>query len=133
MTLIQRDIFSTVPEMDLPKGENMSYSNNRIANQLLLLAVVFGFAVTAQAQVSETGSFDPSKFGDKEFVLYERQLNALLKTRRDEEKAFVGGIVLAVRTGKLPAKLVQTTYGWIRNKRPDTKYPCNLGFGIRCP
>ena len=93
---------------------------------LLFVAMVAasGWCNSTEAQVvSEIGTFDPSKFGDKEFILYERQLNALLKTRRDEEKAFVRGIVLSVRAGKLPAKLVQSTYGWVRNKRPDTKYP----------
>lgn len=96
----------------------------KLASTLVVLAALFSFSGTLSGQVvSETGSFDPNKFSDKQFVLYEKQLNALLKTRRDEEKAFVRGVVLAVREGKLPSKLVQTTYGWVRNKRPNTKYP----------
>lgn len=65
----------------------------------------------------------PESFDSKQFVEYERQLNALLKTRHDEEKKFVGQIVAQVRLGKIPSRLVSTSYSWVRNKRPDTNYP----------
>ena len=71
----------------------------------------------------QADDFDPEKFNPAQFEEYERQLNAILKTRRDEEKEFVAQVVAQVRIGKTPAKLVQTSYQWVRNKRPDTDYP----------
>ena len=43
--------------------------------------------------------------------------------RDDEEKAFVKVVVTNIREGKLPAKLVNTSFQWVRNKRPNTPYP----------
>jgi hypothetical protein len=57
------------------------------------------------------------------FLEYERQLNAMLKTRRNEEKEFIALVVNQIRLQKIPTKLVNTSFEWVRNKRPDTKYP----------
>lgn len=57
------------------------------------------------------------------FTDYEERLNAILKTRRDEEKKFVNQVLLQVRAGELPEHLVETSYKWVINKRPDTNYP----------
>lgn len=57
------------------------------------------------------------------FAEYERQLNAILKTRRDEERVFVGQVVAQVRAGNIPSKLVSTSFDWVLKKRPGTKYP----------
>ena len=46
-----------------------------------------------------------------------------LKTRRDEERKFVKDIVLNVRAGKMPSKLIQTSFKWVQNKRPKTNFP----------
>ncbi len=87
----------------------------------LVLALACG---TTSAQINGPGSFEPgNKFSDAQWKLYERQLNALLKTRRDEEKEYVNEVVENVKSGLIPYKLVATSYGWVRNKRPDTKYP----------
>ncbi len=67
--------------------------------------------------------FMPEKFDASQFEEYERQLNAMLKTRYDQEKKFVSQIVAQVRLGKIPSRLVSTSYSWVRNKRPDTNYP----------
>ena len=58
-----------------------------------------------------------------QFIEFERQLNAILKTRRTEEKEFVGQVVNQIRLGLIPSKLVTTSFEWVRNKRPTTKYP----------
>ncbi|MDG1873918.1 MAG: hypothetical protein P8J27_08400 [Mariniblastus sp.] len=67
--------------------------------------------------------YGTATFSPEQFVEYEQQLNAILKTRRDEEKEFVSRVVRQVRLGKIPSKLVSTSYGWVRNKRPNTNYP----------
>lgn len=65
----------------------------------------------------------PETFSAAQFAEYERQLNAILKTRTDEEKLFVKKIVTLVRLGKIPSRLVSTSYQWGRKNRPDTNYP----------
>ena len=76
----------------------------------------------ANAQFGQ--GYDPSRFvSAEEYKLYAEQLNALLRTRLDEEKAFVNQVVDQVRRNRIPAKLVQSTYGWVRNRRPKTNYP----------
>ena len=60
---------------------------------------------------------------DLRFERYEELLNGLLKTRRDEEKEFVAGVIAQVRAGTIPERLVETSYKWVLNKRPDTNYP----------
>lgn len=97
---------------------------------LPIAMALFLFPQTGDAQISrgspaisEFGSYDVTKFTPKQFELYEAQLNALLKTRREEEKEYVHEVVERVRTGLLPPKLVATSYGWVRNRRPLTKYP----------
>jgi len=54
-------------------------------------------------------------------VQYETQLNAILKTRLDEEKAFVKGIVEQVQAENISTRLVNTSFKWVRNKRPNVK------------
>lgn len=85
-----------------------------------LLAICF---VSLFSNVSIAQDFLPEKFSPAQFEEYERQLNALLKTRRDEEKAFVKEVVVKIRKGKLPSKLVSTSYKWVANRRPTTNYP----------
>lgn len=91
--------------------------------------VVFGFLgneVAAQSSgfSSVRSRSASSRFSDEaRFTEYERQLNAILKTRRDEERIFIGEVVQQVRDGKIPTKLVSTSFDWVRKKRPGTKYP----------
>ena len=67
--------------------------------------------------------YGTATFTAEQFVEYERTLNSVLRTRRDEEKKFIAEVVRQVRIGRIPSKLVSTSYGWIRNKRPTTNYP----------
>ena len=53
----------------------------------------------------------------------EKQLNAILKTRRDEEKAYIAGIVKMVGEKKIPKKLVLTSFKYVRNKRANSNAP----------
>jgi hypothetical protein len=96
---------------------------------ILCAAMVCG-ATTSYAQiglaVSDTTSSDAPEdpaIVRARFIEYERQLNAMLKTRRDEEKQFVAEVINQIRLEKIPSKLVTTSFEWVRNKRPDTEYP----------
>ena len=64
-----------------------------------------------------------SREANAQFLEFEQQLNAMLKTRRDEEQEFIGLVVNQIRLGRIPSRLVSTSFEWVRNKRPTTKYP----------
>lgn len=86
----------------------------------------YGQVGSVATDIAETASSDvpeDSAVVKARFIEYERQLNAMLKTRRDEEKLFVAEVVNQIRLKKIPSKLVSTSFEWVRNKRPDTKYP----------
>jgi hypothetical protein len=54
---------------------------------------------------------------------YEAKIQAILKTRLNEEKAFVTSVMEKVRAGEIPEKMVETSYKWVLNKHPDSNYP----------
>ena len=55
------------------------------------------FAIILLPPVIGNGDdFLPESFTNAQFVEYERKLNALLKTRADEEKKFVNQIILNI-------------------------------------
>jgi hypothetical protein len=96
---------------------------SRAFNWIMLTLVVLVLTGSMTTRPGYADDFMPEKFESSQFVEYERQLNAMLKTRHDEEKKFVSKIVAQVRLGKIPSRLVSTSYSWVRNKRPDTNYP----------
>ncbi|MFK7768001.1 MAG: hypothetical protein AB8B55_12330 [Mariniblastus sp.] len=81
------------------------------------------FALMFVPSFVSADDFLPENFTKQQLIEYEKQLNAILKTRRDEEKEFVAKVVLQVREGKIPSKLVSTSFQWVREKRPNTSYP----------
>ena len=107
----------------------------RLFIQLFVASIAIGscsiIPTSAWAQGSTLSSnaatakrvFDPSEFNPAQCVEYERQLNAMLLTRTAAEKKYVHDVVELVKLGELPAKLVATSYDWIRNERPYTNYP----------
>jgi len=96
---------------------------SRSLNWILLAFSALLLTPFSVIQPAAADDFMPEKFEAKQFVEYERQLNAMLKTRYEEEKEFVAKIVAKVRLGKIPSRLVSTSYLWVRNKRPNTNYP----------
>lgn len=93
-----------------------------IARYSLLLITYFALLLLSPT-IGTGDDFLPESFTDAQFIEYEKQLNALLKTRADEEKKFVNQIVMQVKMGKIPSRLVSTSYQWGRTKRPNTNYP----------
>lgn len=96
---------------------------SRTFNWILFAFATLMLTVSLTFEPACADDFMPEKYEASQFAEYERQLNALLKTRYDEEKQFVSKIVTQVRLGNIPSQLVSTSYGWVRNKRPDTYYP----------
>jgi hypothetical protein len=74
-------------------------------------------------QVVKAQEFTKVNMTDEQWQAYEKQLNAILKTRRDQEKVFVKKVVDRVREGRIPPKLVATSFQWGRNKRPNSNFP----------
>lgn len=107
----------------------MSLKHKFIPAAILLASMACGLSPShAQvgATVSDTSNSDTPEdpaIVKTRFLEYERQLNAMLKTRRDEEKIFVAEVINQIRLEKIPSKLVTTSFEWVRNKRPDTEYP----------
>jgi hypothetical protein len=105
---------------------------NRFIFRMLVLGL--GIALLALSQAAPAWSQsssdrnvmdpnDPNRETENQFTEYERQLNAILKTRRDQEKLFVSQVVEKLKQDKLPIKLVDTSFEWVRNKRPYTDHP----------
>lgn len=90
---------------------------------IFLIAFLIVAGTLTLPQTVSSDEYNPDAFTAEQFVEYERQLNALLKTRRDEEQLFIAGVVRQVREGNIPSKLVSTSYSWVRTKRPNTNYP----------
>lgn len=54
---------------------------------------------------------------------YEKQINAMLKTRLDAEKAYVALLVNMIKEGDLPRELVDRAVLWVQYKRPISHAP----------
>jgi len=65
-------------------------------------------------------SIHAQDFDDLPIVEYEKQLNAILKTRFTEEKEYVHKIVQLVDRDEIPRKVVATSFKWVLKKRPLT-------------
>lgn len=53
----------------------------------------------------------------------EDRLQAGLRTRLPAEKKFVEKVAMLVRTGRLPAKIVDSTYLWAIERRTEHPFP----------
>ena len=80
------------------------------------------FVAIALLMVASSGTAQAQEL-DLRFKDYEERLNAILKTRLDAEREFVQKVVAKVKAGTLPERLVETSFKWVLNKRPDTNYP----------
>ena len=90
---------------------------------VVLFACSIIVCLLASSHPSQADELSATNFTPDQFIEYEKQLNALLRTRRDEEQVFIRSVVRQVRLGRIPSRLVSTSYGWVRNNRPTTNYP----------
>jgi hypothetical protein len=105
--------------------------------QLFVVLICIFCAGAAEAQLNEGLNASPfevqgndattaqsgDQFSPARLQEYERQLNAVLKTRRVEERQFIKSLVAEIGTGGVSTELVQTSFKWVRKKRPDTPVP----------
>lgn len=79
---------------------------------------------TAAAQETETTEAQTAIAEvELRFADYEARLKALLKVRRLEEDRFVSDVMLLVRSGGIPVPMLESSFLWVRNNRPETDYP----------
>lgn len=93
---------------------------------LLVIAAVHTAAagnLTAQEVTTTSAPTTGEDEVELRFRDYEAKIQAILKTRLNEEKAFVSLVMEKVRAGEIPEKMVETSYKWVLNKHPDTNYP----------
>ena len=121
----------------LPKPGLLQSTFTKLLRCLSVVCVCGFFAGTAQAQLNESlnstpfqvqgNDASPAQSGDQfspaRLVEFERILNAVLKTRRVQERQFIKSLVEQIGTGGLSPELVQTSFKWVRRKRPDTPFP----------
>lgn len=94
---------------------------------VLLVGATLLTAQSGNLQAQELGATSAEATSEDEVELrfrdYEAKIQAILKTRLTEEKAFVTLVMEKVRAGEIPEKMVETSYKWVLNKHPDTNYP----------
>jgi hypothetical protein len=61
--------------------------------------------------------------GGAEVISLEDQLKTGLKARRPEETEFIAEVARLVDTGKLPRKLVDSTFTWAMRRRQTYPFP----------
>lgn len=92
---------------------------------LLVVIALLSESGNLKAQELSTTAAEATSQDEVElrFRDYEAKIQAILKTRLNEEKAFVTSVMEKVRAGEIPEKMVETSYKWVLNKHPDTNYP----------
>lgn len=94
---------------------------------LALLVVIALLSESGNLKAQELSTTAAEATSEDEVELrfrdYEAKIQAILKTRLNEEKAFVTSVMEKVRAGEIPEKMVETSYKWVLNKHPDTNYP----------
>lgn len=83
-----------------------------LTNALAVVTLGLWSWLTADAVRGESGNV----------ATLEEQLKSGLKARRQREFAFIRNVVQLVEDGKLPEKLVKSTFSWAR-KQGDRRYP----------
>ena len=101
--------FITVPTMRL------------IYLQLAVLFIAISFCSTSNQVAAQ--SINNRTISNPNVAQLEDRLRLGLRIRKDDEQAYIDRVVKLVREGKLPQKLVDTTFLWVRKKRPDTNFP----------
>lgn len=87
------------------------------------LAAVVAAIATAFAAPAARADDSPRSSGGAEVISLEDQLKTGLRVRRPEEEEFVEEVVRLVNAGRLPRKVVETTYLWAVNRRQTYPFP----------
>ncbi len=95
--------------------------------QTIWLPIFLAWCAVAGPPLATSNAQD-ANFLDQELTpelieQYELKLNAILKTRTDQEKVFIAQLVANMKTGAVPIKLVSTSFKWVQQNRPKSNYP----------
>lgn len=101
---------------------------NRWILTLAGCTLAFGWLATGPAPLgAQEAEMAASSAADAEVALrfadYETRLNAILKIRRLEEQEFVSAVMVKVRAGEIPVPMLESSFLWVIENRPDTAYP----------
>ena len=83
---------------------------------MCVLIIGAGFALHGNSVLAQG-------FDELGLEAYEKQVNAILKTRLPAEKRFVAELVAEIGKKEIPKSLVDTSFKWVLNRRPNTNYP----------
>jgi hypothetical protein len=84
---------------------------------------VFLFMSLALCGLPGTVTRADEPVGGAEVISLEDQLKTGLKARRPEETEFIEEVARLVNTGKLPRKLVDSTFMWALRRRTNYPFP----------
>jgi hypothetical protein len=84
---------------------------------------VFLFLALALCGMPGTWGRAEETVGGAEVISLEDQLKTGLKARRPEEKEFIEEVARLVNAGKLPRKLVDSTFMWALRRRTNYPFP----------
>ena len=84
------------------------------------LFLLLALALSAQLGTWARGE---ESVGGAEVISLEDQLKTGLKARRPEETEFIEEVARLVNTGKLPRKLVDSTFMWALRRRSNYPFP----------
>ena len=84
---------------------------------------VFLLMTLALSGVPGTWGRAEEPVGGAEVISLEDQLKTGLKARRPEETEFIDEVARLVNTGKLPRKLVDSTFMWALRRRTNYPFP----------
>ena len=91
---------------------------------LLLAASVAGMLSAATLEIqARADDVAPATEDGKTAVTLESRLTTGLKARRPEDVEFVERVAEMVRTGQLPAKVVDSTFLWAIRRRQSYPFP----------
>jgi hypothetical protein len=91
--------------------------------RILHSPAVFLLLSLALSALPGPGAFAEEPVGGGRVISLEDQLNTGLKTRRPEETEFVEEVARLVNEGKLPRKLVDSTFSWAVRRRQTYPFP----------
>ena len=86
---------------------------------ILTTALLLGVSLTSDS-IAQQASSTAAQQGRQ--VTLQVQLTAGLKARSKADKAFINSVVQAVEQGRLPRKLVDTTFLWARQRAEKKSY-----------
>lgn len=89
----------------------------------LLLATLAGVVLTSSPAILVRADDAVPAAEEGKAVTLESRLTTGLKARRPEDVEFVERVAEMVRTGQLPAKVVDSTYLWAIRRRQSYPFP----------